>query len=128
VKVLLDTHVFIWRAIEPSRVSDRANRAIDDPRNDVLVSAVSAWEISTKHRIGKLESGAALMSGFSESIRVLRGTPLAIAVEHGLAAGAFDPVHRDPFDRVLAAQAMIEGAMLVTTDPAFESFPVTVLW
>ncbi len=128
VRLLLDTHAFIWRAVDPVRLSGDVNEAIGDPDNDVLISAVSAWEIATKHRLGKLTAGAVIVSTFGQQVRTLRASELPVTIEHGLAAGAFDAAHRDPFDRMLAAQAMIEGAVLVTADRAFADFPVTTMW
>jgi PIN domain nuclease of toxin-antitoxin system len=125
---VLDTHVFIWRAIDPDRISAAANDAIDDPSNEVWISSASAWEIATKHRIGKLEQGAAIIGSFAQQVRMLRATELAVTIEHGLVAGGFDVTHRDPFDRMLAAQALVEGAVLVTSDRALTAFPITTIW
>ncbi len=128
MKLLLDTHTFLWRAVGSARLSARASEAIDDRSNIVFVSAASAWEVSTKHRIGKLPEGDAILLRFSATIGDLRAEPLGISVDHGLLAGSFSMEHRDPFDRMLAAQAACEGAVLVTADPAFGDFPVTTLW
>jgi PIN domain nuclease of toxin-antitoxin system len=128
MKLLLDTHTFLWRAVGSTRLSSRANKAIDDRANSVFVSAASAWEMSTKHRLGKLPEGDAILLRLSATIGDLKAEPLPISVEHSLLAGSFAMEHRDPFDRMLAAQAALEGAVLVTLDPAFETFPVTTLW
>lgn len=128
MKLLLDTHTFLWRAVGSARLSARANGAIDDRSNAVFVSAASAWEVSTKHRLGKLPEGEAILLRFSATIGDLRADSMAMSVEHSLLAGSFAMQHRDPFDRMLAAQAALEGAVLVTLDPAFEAFPVTTLW
>ncbi len=128
MKLLLDTHTFLWRAVGSARLSSRANEVIDDRSNVVLVSAASSWEVSTKHRIGKLPEGDAILLRFSATIRDLRAEPLPISIDHGILAGSFAMEHRDPFDRMLAAQAACEGAVLVTTDAAFGAFPVTTLW
>ena len=128
VKLLLDTHTFIWAMRDPQRLGPRAASAIVDAENVVLVSAVVGWEVSTKHRIGKLPNGQAILGSFGDAIDDLRADELPISVAHGLAAGGFGSAHRDPFDRLLAAQAMVEGAALVTLDPAFADFPVTTLW
>jgi PIN domain nuclease of toxin-antitoxin system len=128
VKLLLDTHTFLWRAVGSSRLSPQAVEALDDRSNSVLVSAASAWEVSTKHRLGKLPEGSAILIRFAQTIRDLEADQLTISVEHSLLAGSFANEHRDPFDRMLAAQAALEGAALVTLDPAFASFPITTLW
>ncbi len=128
MKLLLDTHTFLWRAVGSNRLSAYANAAIDDRANQVFVSAASAWEVSTKTRLGKLPEGASILARFAATIIDLRAEQLPMSVEHGLLAGSFATEHRDPFDRMLAAQAAIEGAALVTVDPAFGGFPVTTLW
>ncbi len=128
MKLILDTHAFIWAMAEPERLGADAAAAIGDRSNEVVVSAASAWEVATKHRIGKLPEGALIAAGFTQALAALGAAQLPITVEHGLAAGALVGAHRDPFDRMLAAQAMIEGAALVTSDRAFDEFPVTVLW
>ncbi len=128
VRLLLDTDAFIWRVSEPNRLSDEANELIDDPANDVLVSSASAWEITTKTRLGKLPGGEAIAAGFAQAIDDVRADELAITSAHALLAGAFVADHRDPFDRMLAAQASIEGALLISRDPVFGQFPVSVRW
>lgn len=128
MKLLLDTHTFLWRAVGSARLSARASRAIDDRKNEVFVSAASAWEVSTKTRLGKLPEGAQILLRFIATIHDLRAEQLAMSVEHSLLAGSFAVEHRDPFDRMLAAQAATEGAVLITADSAFADFPVTTLW
>ena len=128
MKLLLDTHAFIWAMRAPDHLSERAASAIVNVENDVLVSAVTAWEVATKHRIGKLPGGGIIVASIGGAIESLDAEELPIMVRHGLLAGSLPVEHRDPFDRMLAAQAMIEGAALVSTDRAFADFPVTVLW
>lgn len=128
VRLLLDTHAFIWRVAQPDRLSEEANRLIDNPANEVLVSSASAWEIATKSRLGKLPGGEAIAAGFAQTLDDVRADELPITSAHALLAGAFDVDHRDPFDRMLAAQASIEGAVLVTRDAAFGKFPISVRW
>ncbi len=117
-----------WRAVGSSRLSSPASAAIDDRANTVFVSAASAWEASTKHRLGKLLEGDAVVLRFVATVRDLHAEALSISMEHSPLAGSFPMDHRDPFDRMLAAQAALEGAVLVTADPAFVAFPVTTLW
>ncbi len=128
MKLLLDTHTFIWRAVGSSHLSRRASRAIDDRSNTILVSAASAWEVATKHRLGKMPDGEPIVLRFGATINDLLAEPLPMSVEHSLLAGQFPSSHRDPFDCMLAAQAAVEGAVLVTADPAFADFPVTTYW
>jgi PIN domain nuclease of toxin-antitoxin system len=128
VKLLLDTHAILWWATASPSLSERAGAAIDDPANQVLVSAASVWEIATKVRIGRLVGGERVLLGFDEFVRAARVAELPITARHAGQAGGFEVDHRDPFDRMLAAQASIEGAALVTRDPVFAAFPVTTYW
>jgi PIN domain nuclease of toxin-antitoxin system len=129
MKLLLDTHVFIWvGGPDEARLSSVARQAIEDRANQVIVSAASAWEIATKHRRGRLDAGRRIVSDWSRAVGGLNAVDLAITSEHGLLAGGFDADHRDPFDRIIAAQAIIEGAQLVTADPAMQVFGADILW
>lgn len=128
MRLLLDTHAFVWAVTAPAELSGRARELIEDPSNELFVSAASAWEISTKHRLGKFPQAEPIIEGFSFAIDRLRSTELPIGVEHALTAGRFDQAHRDPFDRMLAAQATIEGAALISRDTALAQFPIRVEW
>jgi len=101
------------------RLGPQARSVIEDPATRLQVSAVSAWELTTKHRLGKLPQAEVLISGFERNLGRLGALQLQISAEHALLAGALEWEHRDPFDRMLAAQAMVEGVHLVTRDPAF---------
>ena len=94
----------------------------------MLVSAASAWEIATKHRLGKWPEVAALLDGFDQNLRRSRFTSLPISQEHARLAGGLDGEHRDPFDRMLLAQARLEDLVLVTGDLVFRSYGATVVW
>jgi PIN domain nuclease of toxin-antitoxin system len=128
LKLLLDTHTLLWWWAADERLSRRAMKAIVDEHATVLVSAASAWEIATKHRIGKLPGAESAISQFGDLLRADGFEHLAITTDHALRAGGFQTSHRDPFDRMLAAQAQIEGAMLVTNDAAMKTFRVKCLW
>jgi PIN domain nuclease of toxin-antitoxin system len=122
VKLLLDTHV-ILRWLEGSALSEEASAAIAAPENLVAISAASIWEASIKASLGKLRlpgslSDHAIDCGFE---------PLAISLPHAERAGGLPPHHRDPFDRMLVAQAMSEGMTLVTRDPAFVPYDVDLI-
>lgn len=118
MRLLLDTHVFVWLLGEPSMVGDDARALLADRRNEVLVSAVSAMEVSTKVRLGNFESAGRLVESWSARVADIQASELAITTEHALLAGSLDWAHRDPFDRLLAAQSIIENLTLVSTDPA----------
>ena len=128
MKLLLDTHTLLWWWKDDPRLSKRAAKAIADEANIVLVSAASAWEIATKHRIGKLPGAESAIRDFNELIVVDGFGHLAVSYQHAIKAGGFDIVHRDPFDRMLAAQSIIEGAALVTDDAAMKLFCVKCFW
>jgi PIN domain nuclease of toxin-antitoxin system len=93
-----------------------------------MISAASAWEIATLHRLGRIEAGERITGRWSQALAELAARDLDVTSEHGLLAGGFAAEHRDPFDRMLAAQAIIEGARLVSADPALEAFGAQVLW
>lgn len=126
--LLLDTHALLWWLADPGRLSELAAAAIGDPATSVHVSAASAWEIATKHRLGRLPGVAPLLKDFPEVLRAQRFELLPIHHHHALQAGGYPQPHRDPFDRLLAAQAELEGFDLVTLDPALAAFPCRLLW
>lgn len=127
-RVLLDTHTLLWALLEPKRLSRKVNALLRDPDTEVFVSSATAWEIATKYRLGKLSGAGAVIADYSAHLRMLRAEELAIASVHALRAGSFPQLHRDPFDRMLAAQSSQEMLPLVTDDPAFVLFPVTTIW
>lgn len=122
MKLLLDTNALLWWLEGSRRLSRAAVDAIDDVANEVHISAASAWEISTKARLGKLRFTGSLAARLEK----LDVRPLAVTVEHGWAAGTLPPVHRDPFDRILVAQAQLEELVVVTADPVFARYGVAV--
>ena len=128
MKLLLDTHALLWW-INPSHLLSRtAYDAIADPRNEVFVSTVSAFEIATKNRIGKLPEADQLVAEFADAIDAEGFLTLPISMEAGLLAGTLKDPHRDPFDRLLIAQAQIEDALLVSNETLFDRFEVQRLW
>jgi PIN domain nuclease of toxin-antitoxin system len=128
VKLLLDTHTLLWWLSEQPKLSTTARNAISHDDAIIIVSAASAWEICTKVRIGKLPTAYTVCEDFQALLARNDFEPLAISLEHGRVAGQLPGAHKDPFDRMLAAQALIEGVPLVTNDPAFTGFGVKVLW
>ncbi len=121
--LLLDTHVLLWWLEDPGLLTRQARDAIRDGRNTVYVSAAVAWEISIKKALGKLDApddlpAALTANGFR---------PLPVSIAHALAVQALPPHHRDPFDRMLIAQALHEGFRLVSRDPEIARYPVPQL-
>ena len=127
-QLLLDTHALLWWWSGDSSLSPAARAAITDADATVFVSAASAWEIATKVRVGRLRAHGDVVGRFGELATAADLRHLAVTHRHGLRAGSYPTAHRDPFDRMLAAQAELESLTLVTNDTAFGEFPVRVLW
>jgi PIN domain nuclease of toxin-antitoxin system len=128
LRLLLDTHAFLWWLGGDAALSVRAREAIADIANDIFVSAASGWEIATKHRIGKLPGVAVIVVDLDGAISDQGFHGLPISVRHGQIAGALPGAHRDPFDRMLIAQAMQENLALVSDEQIFDRFGVARLW
>ncbi len=129
MKCLLDTHALLWALTDPARLGPQALAVIRDRSSVLVVSAMTAWEISTKNHIGKLPQADVLVAGYAQHLRRLGASKLPITDEHALLAGRLAWAHRDPFDRMLAAQAMLESLPLVTGDAAFATLPgVATIW
>jgi PIN domain nuclease of toxin-antitoxin system len=127
-RLLLDTHALPWWLADPKQLSAKAHATIGNPKHQVLVSAASAWELATKVRLGKLEIAQQLLSELPGVLASQGFELLPIQFSHGLRAGGYPQAHRDPFDRLLAAQAELENLTLVSLDPALQAFPCQLLW
>ena len=121
--LLLDTHALLWWLDDPALLSDEARGAIGDGRNVVFVSAAVAWEIAIKSGLGKLDAPADLESAMASN----RFRPLPVTIAHALAVRDLPPHHRDPFDRLLIAQAIQEGLRLVSRDPEVKKYDVPLI-
>ena len=128
MSLLLDTHALIWWFLDSPRLSDKARTAIVDYIDPVYVSAVSAFEIATKVRLGKLPDAARLDRSFDAFVEAQHLKPLPLTLEHALVAGGLSDGHKDPFDRLLIAQALTENLTLVSNERLFDSFGVRRLW
>lgn len=128
MRVLLDTHTLLWWLDGDRRLSRRARNAIAADDNTVLVSAASAWEISTKVRLGKLPGAIEVAAELPAILRQQNSEPLPIAIVHALRAGNLPGPHRDPFDRMLIAQAQDKGLALVSKVRAFDAYGVRRVW
>ena len=125
MKLLLDTHLLLWAASQPKRLSAEARRLIEDPENELLFSAASIWEVAIKSGLGRED--------FQADARVFRRElidngylELVIRSEHAAATADLPPIHKDPFDRLLIAQSLVEGIALLTADPTVARYPQPV--
>ena len=128
MRLLLDTHALIWWLAGDEALSRRAREAIADEVNDIAISAASAMEIATKFRIGKLPGAALLAQNFEEIIAEQGFGELPISVHHARLAGEMNIAHKDPFDRLLIAQAQVEDLVLVSNEALFDGFAIKRLW
>ena len=128
MRLLLDTHAFLWWVGDDSRLPDSARRLIGAARNEVLFSAVSAWEIVVRAALGKLTLPESPEHFVPNQLRENAFVALPVTVSHTLAVGRLPDLHRDPFDRLLIAQAILEDLTLVTRDEEIAKYPVPVAW
>jgi len=128
MKLLLDTHTFIWWDSEPAKLSSEALALCQEASNRVLLSVTSVWEMQIKHQLGKLRLALPLAKMISEQREANDIEVLPITLTHVLELENLPFYHKDPFDRLLVAQANSEGAVLITKDAVFEKYPVEVVW
>jgi len=128
VRALLDTHALLWWLSDDPALSRSARKFIAETRNSAIVSAASAWEIATKVRLGKLPSAADLAADFVGYLEREGFESLPISPGHAIRAGLLPGPHKDPFDRMLIAQAQAENMPLVTNDLVFDSYGVRRIW
>jgi PIN domain nuclease of toxin-antitoxin system len=126
--VLLDTHTLLWFVRDDPQLSAAARTLIEDPANDVWVSVASCWEIAIKAGIGKLQLGEPARSYLAREIAQNNFDLLGLSFEHVTAVETLPLHHRDPFDRVLVAQGVIEGVPIVSADSVLDPYPITRLW
>ncbi len=126
MRVLLDTHIFLWLNAEPERLGDHL-RSVENAGTELIVSAVSSWEIAIKYGLGRLPLPEPPERYVPERMRVIGARALAIEHRHALAVAALPPLHRDPFDRLLVAQAGLLDVPIMTADPELAQYPVRTL-
>jgi PIN domain nuclease of toxin-antitoxin system len=124
---LLDTHILIWSMVEPNRLSRRARQAIENPKNRVLISAAVAWELAIKVKAGKF-SPAPIIDRLERLLEQAAFLELPITIEHATCAGSLALHHRDPFDRLLVAQALSLRIPVVSADAILDQYGVERLW
>jgi len=127
MNLLLDTHAFLWAADAREQLSEQARSALEDGENDVFVSSAVAWEIAIKARLGKLSLPVDPASYVAARLKSLGFRELSITFAHALATGSLPPIHADPFDRIMIAQAGVEGLTFVTRDARSREYPVLSL-
>jgi PIN domain nuclease of toxin-antitoxin system len=128
MRLLLDTHVIIWWVMESHRLRPRVVSKLLDADTVIYASPVSAWEISRKRHIGKLDFSDEFIAEFGTRVQQLGWYQLPLTIEHTIAAAQLPGEHKDPFDRMLAGQALVEELTVVTVDPAFGPFNIKTLW
>jgi PIN domain nuclease of toxin-antitoxin system len=128
MRLLLDTHALLWWLSGDPQLVEPARHVIQEEGSDVYVSAASAWEIATKARIGKLPGAESLAQDFAAEIERHGFLPLPISVEHGQRAGNLPGPHKDPFDRMLIAQAQAENLVLVSNEAIFDQYGLQRQW
>ena len=128
MRVLLDTHALLWWVQDDPQLSRKARVMLASFDSEVYVSAASAWEIATKVRIGKLPGAEAFASEFTERLLRLSFRELPISVQHGQRAGLLPGTHKDPFDRMLIAQAQAENLPILSNERIFDEYHVRRIW
>ena len=128
MRVLIDTHAFLWWDLDDARLSARADEVMRDGRNQIVVSTGSVWEVALKAAKGRLELPDDLLVYVRDRLRRYRWTSLPIDETHAVRAASLPRIHSDPFDRVLVAQAQLESIPIVTADPAITRYDVETIW
>jgi PIN domain nuclease of toxin-antitoxin system len=128
MKLLLDTHTLVWSMNATSELSQAAREAIESFENEIQVSVVTVWEAATKHRLGKFPEAGAFVGDPRGVLNRLGFSSLSLKLEHAHLSGTFAHPHRDPFDRMLAAQAILDGLTLVSNDKVFDTMLVPRIW
>jgi len=128
MKVLLDTHTFLWWINDTPQLSQIARQIIGNGENMIFLSAASGWEIAIKTSLGKLKLSADITAFILEQMHINAITPLPVQMNHALHIYTLPDLHRDPFDRMLIAQAQVESLPILTADPQFSGYQVEVVW
>lgn len=128
MRVLLDTHTFLWAVLGSDRLSPKADKAIRNFHNEVFVSAATGWELTTKYRLGKLNEAEYLVRDIPGTLKRMSFQELPISMNHAARSGLLTGDHKDPFDRMLIAQSLAEGLSLVSNEKMFDAFHVHRIW
>jgi PIN domain nuclease of toxin-antitoxin system len=128
MRLLLDTHVFIWSKREPERLSKRVISLFKSRESRIMLSAVTAWEIAVKTHNGKLDFDKSILDDFENHVAELGFDILTVTPRHAITGARLPGAHKDPFDRILAGQARCENLAIITSDPAFMQLGVETMW
>ena len=128
MRLLIDTQCWLWMVSDPERLSRRARAIVASDRHDLLLSAVSSWEIAIKHSLGKLDLPAPPAEFVPTRMQATGVLPLIVTHSHALRVAALPEHHRDPFDRLLIAQALEESLSILTADKQFRRYDVPIVW
>ena len=128
MRALLDTHTFLWWLLDAPRLSDECRRVLADGTNEILLSAVSGYELAYKAHVGRLTLPESPGAYVRSRLEASGFEALSIELNHALRAASLPVIHRDPFDRLLVAQAQLEGLPIMTADPAIAQYDVEVIW
>jgi PIN domain nuclease of toxin-antitoxin system len=128
MQLLLDTHALLWWALDAKELSMPARRAIANYNNHIFVSAATAWEITLKFRLGRLPEAESFVHSFHHNLQKMGFSELPISIKHAQNAGLLPGTHKDPFDRMLIAQARMEGLVLVSNEKLFDAYRIERLW
>lgn len=128
MRALLDTHTFLWWDLDDPHISALAGELIGSDESEILVSTASLWEIAIKASRRRLELPGPVERYVPSRLATYRFKPLPVTVEHALRVAALPPIHGDPFDRLLVAQAQVEGLPIITADPAIGRYDVDTIW
>ncbi len=127
ISYLLDTHILLWWVFNDPQLNEECPEIVRNPNHQILVSSASAWEIATKYRIGKLPEAKSLVDNYQDILQVAKFIEFTITTAHALRAGNLPILHRDPFDRMLMAQAELENIPIITYDNAFQTGLIQVI-
>ncbi|MGB3641423.1 MAG: type II toxin-antitoxin system VapC family toxin [Rivularia sp. (in: cyanobacteria)] len=127
ISYLIDTHILLWWLFDDPKLGTNSREIIRNPDNRIIVSSASAWEIATKYRVGKLPEAKQLVEEYSQILHQAKFIELAITTVHALRAGSLPIPHRDPFDRMIMAQAELENLPVITYDAAFQTGLIQVI-
>lgn len=128
MKYLLDTHAFLWFVLDDTRISRKAKSTIKDSKNKIYFSAASAWEMAIKTKLDRMKIKGDLEPFIIEQLSTNNFFPLSITISHSLYTERLPQVHKDPFDRIIIAQSILEDIPLISTDKTIRKYPTTVVW